>query len=411
MMKMADLINSLEYELAQPPAKAGVRLVGEHFLAGLYGINRRKARRVLDVMVERGYLVRRHGSGTYLRKIPVIVDLPENHIVIKGSIFSQDESQNKVVRLQPEPGQQQLTLGLWSDLDCGRVMQQSLLGGIEHRVAALGHTLEKHSSVHEIGVPLSSDELEVQLRNSVCDGYMIITQWAEQFLEAANRVWPNHNPPIVYIWPGSVRSSLEPMIQTDTQDAVERGVSHLIDGGFTKIGLTDTAVQLSNKNHDIGYQVTMACAGLPCFPSLRLDAANPTNPNNIKAIDQWLDQNPAIDSVCVMSENLLELLEKQFQLRGKKIGHDIGVVTISNRNSTLPKGTQWSCMEFEPSVVGSMAVNSLVSTIVTAGHALHSFSHQAHWQPGQTHLRQQIITSKTESKPLAKRAIPTGALV
>ncbi|MBL4700149.1 hypothetical protein JYU15_00625 [bacterium AH-315-I18] len=408
---MADLINSLEYELAQPPAKAGLRLVGEHFLAGLYDINRRKARRVLDVMVERGYLVRRHGSGTYLRKIPVVVDLPENYIAIEGSIFSQNESQNKVVRLQPVPGQQQLTLGLWSDLDCGRVMQQSLLGGIKHRVAELGHLLETHSSVHEIGMPLSSDELEVQLRDSTCDGYMIITQWADQFLEAVNRVWPNHNPPIVYIWPGSVRSLFEPMIKTDTQDAVERGVLHLIEGGFTKIGLIDTAVQLSNKKHDIGYQVTMACAGLPCFPSLRLHADYLTNPNNIDAINQWLDQNPAIEAVCVMSENLLELLAKQFQLRGKKLGHDIGVVSISNRNSKLPKGTQWSCMEFEPSVVGSMAVNSLVSTIVTAGHALHSFSHQAHWRPGQTHLRQQIITNETQSKPLAKRVIPTGALV
>jgi GntR family transcriptional regulator len=54
---------------------AGHKLPSEHELAERYGVGRPTVRQATDVLVQRGLLTRRRGSGTYVRQVPAQVDL------------------------------------------------------------------------------------------------------------------------------------------------------------------------------------------------------------------------------------------------------------------------------------------------------------------------------------------------
>lgn len=53
----------------------GEKLPSEHELAERYGVGRPTVRQATDVLVQRGLLTRRRGSGTYVRQVPAQVDL------------------------------------------------------------------------------------------------------------------------------------------------------------------------------------------------------------------------------------------------------------------------------------------------------------------------------------------------
>lgn len=57
---------------AYPP---GAKIPSEHELAERYGLGRPTVRQATDTLIQRGVLVRRRGSGTYVRSVPAQVDL------------------------------------------------------------------------------------------------------------------------------------------------------------------------------------------------------------------------------------------------------------------------------------------------------------------------------------------------
>ncbi|WP_394839091.1 GntR family transcriptional regulator [Pendulispora rubella] len=64
--------------LAQITAGAytpGARIPSEHELASTYGIGRPTVRQATDSLIQRGVLVRRRGSGTFVRSVPARVEL------------------------------------------------------------------------------------------------------------------------------------------------------------------------------------------------------------------------------------------------------------------------------------------------------------------------------------------------
>jgi GntR family transcriptional regulator len=76
---------------------AGHKLPSEHELAERYGVGRPTVRQATDVLVQRGLLTRRRGSGTYVRQVPAQVDL----FSLAGTLVSFDrgglESQSRLL--------------------------------------------------------------------------------------------------------------------------------------------------------------------------------------------------------------------------------------------------------------------------------------------------------------------------
>lgn len=81
---------------------AGEKLPSEHELAERYGVARPTVRQATDVLVQRGLLTRRRGSGTFVRQVPAQVDL----FSLAGTLVSFDRGGlDSQIRLLEEPSQ------------------------------------------------------------------------------------------------------------------------------------------------------------------------------------------------------------------------------------------------------------------------------------------------------------------
>jgi GntR family transcriptional regulator len=69
------LAEELLAQIREGSLGAGHKLPSEHELAERYGVGRPTVRQATDVLIQRGLLMRKRGSGTYVRQVPAQVDL------------------------------------------------------------------------------------------------------------------------------------------------------------------------------------------------------------------------------------------------------------------------------------------------------------------------------------------------
>ena len=96
---------------AAPPVRAGMRLHPERELAQRLNVTPKCINRALHLLTERGILSKRHGSGNYIRRIPVPADAPA---FPPEQLFPASEFREEVSPLASLPEQQKLTIQLWS---------------------------------------------------------------------------------------------------------------------------------------------------------------------------------------------------------------------------------------------------------------------------------------------------------
>ncbi|MBL4699926.1 MAG: GntR family transcriptional regulator [Phycisphaeraceae bacterium] len=387
-MSRKQVLEALSFELTRPPAKAGQRLINERQLATCLGANRMTVRRSLDDLEQQGLLIRRQGSGTYLRKVPTQAPLPQDYSPMADSIFVIDQMDDQLSRLQPDPAKQQLTLGLWGDMHCTSPANELLLEGITQQTSKLSHRLQTYHLEYEADGFTPIQNIAEELKATPCDGYIVTSYLMDMFLEAYYQVWHQSSPPVVHVWPGTVLPTYEPLIQTDTQQAIERATRLLIEQGYQQITLLDfKSAQGLIPRAALGYQLAMEAAKLPLQRAVGLQGNIPLSYQWKPVLEKILDTKHRPEAICMASEEPLPLLYELMRQRDLKPGRDLGMITIANQGIDLPQGEDWSAMVFDQHLVGSMAVSSLVDVISTAGQKLNSFSHQAHWYPGTTHLR------------------------
>lgn len=71
----AQLAEKLARQIRKGEFEAGMKIPSENVLAERYGIGRPTVRQATDLLIRRGYLVRRRGSGTFVRERSQHVDL------------------------------------------------------------------------------------------------------------------------------------------------------------------------------------------------------------------------------------------------------------------------------------------------------------------------------------------------
>ncbi len=382
------VIAVLQYELARQPAASGHRLINERQLADLLGANRMTIRRSLNELEEQGILVRRHGSGTYLRKVPVAPPCPSDYTPMRQSLFVTEQATDQPTRLAPDPSRQQLTLGLWGDMHCTTPANRMLLAGIENRTRELNHKLQTYAMEYEADGLTPIEHIVDELKANPCDGYIVNSGMVDRFLKAYHKVWGQAHPPLVQVWPGTILPTFEPLIQADTQQAVERGTNYLIEQGYQRIQLLTMMSHIGpTARNELGYRFAMTNAGLEPMHTVKLQSIMHLSCQWEPVLARLLDEKHRPEAVIMASEMPLAVLARLMKERGLKPGRDMGVLTIANEDIALPKGEDWSRMVFDLRMVGHMAVTSLVDVIVTAGQKLCSFAHQGYWAPGKTHLR------------------------
>lgn len=384
---MNNLEKVLEYALSRPPSSAGLRLRSERDLAALLETDHFKVRKSLSELVRRGVLVRRHGSGTYVRKVPKISlsYAPRELKVPSKSLFAEDQfEQNYVSPLEPMKHQQQLHLGLWADLEPEQIpSREALISGIVSQTERAGHFLSIHSIYGDDSEMMSAPELSERLKNNPSDGYLVGSWSAGMFLEAMG----TDHKPVVYFSDSSRPITHEPMVLLDSQEAVRRGVRLLAEYGYKRIGMISLDIP-DDPGESIEpvlkeYERAVSDLGLTYHAA---EFGQVDINESMAATRRMLDRPVPPEAILVTDDIVLNGVAEVLDAGGIVPGGDLAVIAVSNVCSKLPLGVDWSRLEFDAEALGEIIVNTLLGLLQTAGMRTNSSAAYVKWRPGKTHL-------------------------
>lgn len=140
--------------LRQGGIRAGQRVRPARELADMLDVSHATANRAMELLVKQRILVKRHGSGTFVRKLPVVSsaepakgkrDILSPHVLL---IETPVDS-----RLQPSTKQQSLDIGLWTDVYWSSATHDLIVEGMQRQARELGHRIELHSLVSKSDTP------------------------------------------------------------------------------------------------------------------------------------------------------------------------------------------------------------------------------------------------------------------
>jgi len=384
--RIEELAKMLEASLASGEAATGRRLLSEPELAKICGVSRQSLRFALDALVKDGFVVRRHGSGTYVRKVPsqeALAALPAPSFNPEG-IFLKDEDEAQPH--EPLPSQRSMLVGATSELSLYNEINRAMLKGLKERLESLGHRLKL--------IPeLSFDERESlppkgfasALRKARCDGFVQMANCRKRFLNGLAEAFPGKvPPPAYYVWPGAwTLSDCHPVVNMDTEDAVRLALAKMAAKGRRRIAM----IHLKHKDWswikedmDGFYRWTAESLRLDFKAAEAVDGESETE----AALDRLWSRRETPDGIFVSDDHFLPRVARWLSGKGLEPGRDIGIVALSNKGQPLDASRDWSQTRFMPEQIGRLAADMLLTTIQTAGEELCSLSHKPQWIEGST---------------------------
>ncbi|MBL4701505.1 MAG: GntR family transcriptional regulator [Phycisphaeraceae bacterium] len=382
---------ALQHLLSQPPSCVGRRLQSERALATHFGVRHYQIRKNLNDLVAQGYLVRRHGSGTFVRKVVHPVNLTTEALTIAQQIQTNDlfvnEQTHEPTPLKPALQDQTLQIAFWTDMISPS--HSLIVNSIEQRIEEQGHKLCKIPVVHTKHVPVSADELHHAMHQANFDGHIIISRWAELVRMAFGKVYK----PTIYLWPGNFSHRFEPLIEVDICNSIERAVEIFTQVGYQQIGL----IYLDEMGRDPvleqrAYEQAINWHGHHYQYEMLVSIEQQMVFNAVKKMVRSAKRPQAI---YISSDHLTAMVVQALEELDCLPGRDIAVISIANVGKPLPEGYDWSQMIFNPQDFGRIAADAVLRVIQSAGEELCSYAHRSTWKPGMTHLVDSIPNRNT----------------
>ncbi len=373
----------LEKTLATEPSKAGMKLMSHRQIASMMDINPSRTRTSMEKLEREGVLVRSPRIGTYVRKIP---RLTSEHNKIETfrpeQIFKEIKSEQDLFADAGGIGAQ-LNIGFWGKLEGSIEGDRKMLSALARAVDNRGHKLVVHSVFDDEGFLRGKPPkyLIDNIRKSPCDGYLVVSEWSDLYLETFN----NMDVPVVYFLAGSPVQFEEPIICFDTNNSVDRAVLEFVREGYKHIGLICYNRGLFDTEPEQWYyRKSMAQAGIDYEATAKFDL----DENNIAGgVCDFLKSPNRPDAVYISDDYILREAVKGFEMAGLKAGKDIAVIVLSNKGLDLPAGCNWSRFEFDHYQLAEVAVDNLLNILLTTDQSAKSLSLYAHWKPGSTHRK------------------------
>ncbi len=399
----------VRYFLSQPPAAAGKRLRSERELSKTFDIGEAQVRKVFTELTEEGVLLRKRGSGTFVRRIAdfsetIPKEIQENISSVKSKIFS-DGSLNFSNSKGAKTHSPQLRIGLWCDIHQNSAVDQFIIGEISRYVSEAGHHFSLHNTVknYNTGKRLSKDELRKQIYNHPCDGYLVVDTSSEAFIESIG----NSKTPAVFFLGGTVEIDHEPIVMLDTIAALKRAMSIFYKQGYTKIGLIAAEREpedpYSHTAELVEYESCMKKFGLQYRAS---QMPRVSFVEAMEAVRTLLKRPEPPQAIYVSDDNLLTGVNEALAIDGIVPGKDIAIITLGNNNFPLPADYEWSRMEFDRERFTEIIVENLLYQLQYDNKRPNSVAINASWIPGKTHEMKKgsrkISSIKSVSYPPAK---------
>lgn len=379
------LSSVFERILAEPPSKVGRRLFSEREMATRLKVERVLIQKAFHQLVEKGYISRRHGSGTYVRKVPFGTDkrIPAT---VNGQAFTASdlfaEPQTSVARKQPLVEHHRLKVVLMDKKEWqSNEMKKLLSAGVASRLKQDGHHLKFVYFDKNEADPISTDELIDKLRANPCDGYIL---WAPQMPRLDISFLKNYAP-ASYVASGEriADHDYSPLTRIGTEDAAIRAVRIFKEAGYRKIALFTNYGLGMTDNIRRFHEITMMAFDLE-YRTIEFFEAD--SKKMFKRLKHLFSSEDRPEAIYIADDFLLRRMEPLWSRFHLVPGKNIAVITLSNRGLPLPADFQWSRLEFDPFQLGRLAADSLLVEIQNAGEVICSVENLAIWHPGKTHL-------------------------
>lgn len=370
--------------LALPPAAAGIRLISERDLSEKIGIPRKRLRTYLDKLIEEGIVVRRHGSGNYLRRVPKISgpriwqkDAPPIQL------FSNDKPDPKLV---PMPNQKQLHIGVWSGFHRMPSPNSSILKGIEYEASLASHKTNFCSIYDSENRLLSADQLARLIEKENVDGHIVSHGIAALFQEALSLAMGTDwlAASVLYVAPFYTQVTCEPIIRLDLLEAMERAIHILSNNSYKRIAVISTISEYYDTEAEkISYEKAISTSNLS-YTSYSVGP--PEVGYGYETVIRLLRASDPPDAIYVANDKLAQGIDQALRQCKCYPPINLGLISLSNRDNTIPEKLGWSRLEFDPFLLGRISLSSLVREIITSHAEAHSLSLLARWFPQKTHM-------------------------
>ncbi len=377
-----------EFSLSCSAAKTGIRLKSEPELSKMLGVGRQRIRGVINDLVERGFLSRKHGSGTFVRKAysGELKNDPEYFIkpfgVIPDAVFEADPSRSTIC---PDEEMQRLRIGVQVDHAVDNGVNYCLFQFLCEKIEAAGHypvkyygREERHKTVKEYATYL----LELG-----CDGFLHNIMKPKSFQQALAEAYPKQHMPVNYIASGQNDLCMQSVALMDVYESISRGTRILLEKGYEKIALImrpgwgseypapiNIFLQTLNNNHVNHYHesILINTNVTPDFSvalNLSLDAL-------------FIRNQP--DALLVMDDHFLPGTRDFLREKGFKVGKDIGVLALTNKCLPSNDDVDWSRLELDPQLLAEAAVRNILDMIMNNDGVSRVYCQVASWIPGNT---------------------------
>jgi len=378
--------------LANPPSKVGRRLFSERELATRLKVERVIIQKAFDQLVEKGYIARRHGSGTYVRKVPSGA-YKGKAATVNGQTFTATdlfaEPTTSPARKQALIEHRRLKVLLFGKEEWqGNEMRKLLSSGVASRLKQGGHQLKFVYFNKKEDDLISIEELTEKMHANPCDGYIL---WAPEMPRVDISFLKEHAP-ASYVASGERISDHDysPLTRIGTEDATIRAVRILKQAGHQKIAIFTNYGLGMTDNIRRFHEITMMAFDLEYRFTEFVQADDEKMFSRMRRLFSSSDRP---DAVYIADDFLLRRLVPMWERLNIVPGEDLGVVTLSNRGLPLPANYKWSRLEFDPFQLGRLAADNLLLEIQNAGELICSVENLATWFPGKTHARGEVVTS------------------
>ena len=385
MSQSSRLALRLKESLASSPVKAGMRLLPERELAKSLKCGHKCMHNALQLMNAEGLLAKRHGSGNYVRKIPSRSNFSSGEALIDISkLFPESEiSGDNVTPLTSLPQQQRLKILLCSGFHFPDSDNYSLWLKIKECVENAGHEIIAESMFNKSGEVISMRELSEDLKKTGADGYLVTSPLGELFVDAYKNAFSTPPQNAIYISSWGYYVSFEPTVRQDGYEATIRAVRKLAEFGAKKIayiGIDTKFHQASTDYHIYDCAMRMENLDYRCARHIPMskDAAFQAT------LDIFKTENPP-DAIFVGDDHLVDGVDAALATLGIKLGRDISGITISNVDGGSHINIDWTNIEFNKDLVGSIAASEMLKSLMIAGSEIRSISMLGKWRFKDTH--------------------------
>ena len=363
-----------EYLLSLPPAKAGMRLRSQRALAERWRIDRNWIRKVFSELVASGILVQRHGSGTYLRRVPS----PSTPVdTLRFSTEDLLDPSTAMPRRALTPSQGALRIGIVADLHWPAPTRTSIHEELIRQAQVLGHHVVLTGITSSPGCYFPEAAIEEALPHD-CDAYLVHDDAADALMPILTR---RGLPFAVFDALDLVRH--QPTVISNLDEAVERAVSLLAAQGWLSVGLLSYADSRNLDLEQSRYRRGLRRNGLHQCPCMAAATLKPLSIRN--ALQELLVKG--VDSLYVADDNLLDEVARELRRTGRTPGRDIGVIAMTVRGIKLPGRITWSRMVFDPAHFAQRTLQALLASLQRADTPQGNLASLLLWESGNTHRR------------------------